>query len=126
MLAFGALAVAGCGSGGNASSPTASPAATTSAATTPAASSSGAKATDAVTIRNYSFAPVTTTVAAGTKVTWTNEDPSPHTATSTSAGAFDTGTLHKGQSKTITLSKPGTYSYYCQLHPFMKATIVVH
>ena len=41
------------------------------------------------------------------------------------AGAFDTDTLTKGQSKTVILRKPGTYPYVCSFHPFMKGTVTV-
>ena len=61
---------------------------------------------------------------AGTKVTWRNLDSSPHTATATSGG-LDTGTLRQGQSRTLTLAKPGRYAYICSFHPFMHGTVVV-
>jgi plastocyanin len=57
-------------------------------------------------------------------VTWDNVDTAGHTATDPER-AFDTGPIDKGQSKTLTLSQPGTYHYICDFHPFMKATIVV-
>jgi plastocyanin len=77
-------------------------------------------------ISGYAYHPVTLTVAAGTAVTFTNDDATAHTATSMSTSPpFDTGTLKPGQSKTITLSKSGTYAYYCQFHPFMRGTITV-
>jgi plastocyanin len=76
----------------------------------------------AVEISQFVFRPARLEVAAGTRVTWTNRDSSPHTAT---ASGFDTGTLRQGQSKSVVLSHPGTYAYFCQLHPFMKATVVV-
>ncbi len=77
-----------------------------------------------VAIRSYAFHPASLTVAAGTKVTFTNDDSTAHTATAR-AGGFDTGSLAANASRTITLSKPGTYSYYCQFHAFMTATITV-
>jgi plastocyanin len=77
-----------------------------------------------VAINNYAYTPATITVAAGTKITFTNSDKTAHTATSTKPG-FDTGTLKPGASHVVTVTKPGTYSYYCQFHAFMKGTIVV-
>ena len=106
--------LAGCGSGGGDSTPTTQP-------SKRASSTSGA---DTVTISDFKFAPATLTVKAGAKVTVTNDDSATHTATA-DGGAFDTGDLDQGASKTITLSKAGRYAYHCQIHPYMKATIVV-
>ncbi|HZD36995.1 MAG TPA: plastocyanin/azurin family copper-binding protein [Nitrososphaeraceae archaeon] len=67
----------------------------------------------------YSFVPI------GTNVTWTNQDYVAHTATS-AEGSFDTEAILPGQSKTIKLNhNPGTISYYCEIHPWMQATIEV-
>src|SRR5690348_3282762 len=86
-------------------------------------SPSGSAASQAIAISGFKYAPATVTVKAGAKVTWTNEDSAPHTATL--PGTFDTGTLQKGGSKTLVLDKPGTYTYVCQFHPFMKGKITV-
>jgi plastocyanin len=77
-----------------------------------------------VTISNYTYQPVKLTVARGTKVTFTNHDQTAHTATSAKTG-FDSGTINPGKSATIIVSKPGTYTYYCQFHAFMHGTITV-
>ncbi|HVO54058.1 MAG TPA: cupredoxin family copper-binding protein [Solirubrobacterales bacterium] len=79
----------------------------------------------AVTIEDFEFDPATITVAAGTTVRFTNEDSSPHTATSKQSGAFDTGTIKQGESATVKLDEPGTYAFFCAFHPFMKGTIEV-
>lgn len=88
-----------------------------------------ANAADKVEIKDFLFEPAAVTVPVGTKLTFTNEDSAPHTATSGPSpelrGVFDTGTLTKGQSKSVTLTKAGTFAYYCELHAFMKATVVV-
>lgn len=76
-----------------------------------------------IDIRDFKYVPETVTVRAGSRVAWINDDMAPHTATAT--GVFDTGTLQRGDSKALTLSKPGSYSYVCEFHPFMKATVVV-
>lgn len=76
-----------------------------------------------VDIADFKFVPPMVTVKAGGKVTWTNSDTAPHTATA--ADMFDTGTLNKGDSKTLTLPKRGSYSYICSFHVFMKGTVVV-
>jgi plastocyanin len=86
-------------------------------------------AANTVQIENFLFAPEALTVPAGTKITFTNEDGAPHTATSGTSpsadGVFDTGTLAKGAHKSVTVSKAGTYTYYCAIHPFMKGTVTV-
>ena len=83
---------------------------------------------DTVLISDFLYEPEQLTVAVGTTVTFTNEDSAPHTATSgqspTGDGMFDTGTL-QGQSKPVKLTKAGTFTYYCAIHPFMKATVIV-
>lgn len=121
-LAAGLIAAigAGCGSSGGSSS-TASSSATSSAA---APSAHVAHGQVKVAIRSYAFHPANLAVATGTKVTFTNYDSTAHTATGRSGG-FDTGSLADHASRTITLSKPGTYSYYCQFHAFMTGTITV-
>ena len=90
---------------------------------------STAKAGDKVKIKDFLYGPEAITVAAGTKLTFTNQDGAPHTATSGSSpsgdGVFDTGTLTKGMSKRVKLAKAGTFAYYCAIHPFMKATVTV-
>jgi plastocyanin len=105
----GAL-LAGCGGGGDSSAT--------------AKSSSGAAA-DAVTISNFKFSPGTITIKRGAQVTVTNSDSTAHTATSDDGSSFDTGDIDPGSSKTITVSKPGSYSYHCSIHPFMHGELVV-
>jgi plastocyanin len=62
-------------------------------------------------------------VPVGTTVTWTNNDPSQHTATST--GNFDSGVLAQGGTFSFTFDTAGTYDYICSLHPNMTGQIVV-
>jgi plastocyanin len=81
-------------------------------------------ATHAVTIADFAFAPATLTITAGDTVTWTNEGPVVHTATSTT-GAFDSGDLAQGESYSLTFTAPGTYAYLCTPHPEMTGQIVV-
>jgi plastocyanin len=86
-------------------------------------------AVDHVQIKDFKYAPATITVALGTTITWTNRDSAPHTATSGDSpnadGVFESGTIKKAASKTVTASKRGTFTYYCAFHPFMKATVIV-
>ena len=77
-----------------------------------------------VQIKNDAFAPSTLTVTAGETVTFTNDDDDAHTVTATD-GSFDSKGLDSSARWRHTFLKPGTYTYYCQLHPFMKGTIVV-
>lgn len=120
---FGAaLLLAACSSSGSATP-------TTKAAPTPStasgSASSGATAKDAITIKNFSFAPSSITVAPGATVTVTNKDQVAHTVTSTKGG-FDTGDIGSGQSKTFTApNTPGTYPYICSIHQYMSGTLVV-
>lgn len=77
-----------------------------------------------VDIRAFTFAPATLTVSAGTTVTWTNHDEEPHTVTSTN-GAFRSTGLANEETFSETFADPGTYQYFCALHPHMKATVIV-
>ncbi|MDQ6730765.1 MAG: cupredoxin domain-containing protein [Actinomycetota bacterium] len=117
------VSLAACGSSATSSSHSATSSASPSS-TAQAGRSAPAHSTS-VAIKSYAFHPATITVAKGAKITFTNQDQTAHTATSTQAGVFDTGTLKPGATKTITVTKPGTYTYYCQFHAFMKATVTV-
>jgi plastocyanin len=77
-----------------------------------------------VQIINYAFAPASIRVPVGTQVTWTNQDAAPHTVTFT-ATKQGSGTLQQGQVFSYTFATPGTYAYYCAVHPYMKATVTV-
>ena len=79
-----------------------------------------------VKIDNFSFAPATLTVAAGTTVMWTNRDDIPHTVVSTDdPKAFKSHVLDTDEKFYYTFTKAGTYSYFCSVHPKMTGTIVV-
>jgi len=77
-----------------------------------------------VEIRDFAFHPAEIEIAAGTTVTWTNNDTVAHTATATD-GTFDSGILDPGASFKYTFDKPGTYDFACLIHPKMKGTITV-
>jgi plastocyanin len=83
-----------------------------------------AAAAPAVTIDNFSFGPATLTVAAGTMVTWTNRDDIPHTVVSTE-GTFKSKAVDTDEKFSYTFAKPGTYSYFCSIHPKMTGKVVV-
>ncbi len=121
LAAIGVIAagvVAGCGGDDSTSSTSAESSSTTAEAAGPAAS------TDQIDIADFKYDPEAVTVDAGTAVTWTNSDDATHTATADDS-SFDTGDLDRGDSKSVTFDKPGTFTYYCRFHPFMKATVQV-
>jgi plastocyanin len=79
-----------------------------------------------VVIDNFTFTPATLTVKAGTRVTWKNEDDIPHTVVSDETPPlFRSKALDTDDSYSTVFDKPGTYRYFCGLHPHMQGTIVV-
>ena len=78
-----------------------------------------------IEIANQAFDPETVTVAVGTTVTWVSADPNlPHTSNSEDEIWFS-GTLNEGDEFPFTFDEPGTYAYFCEVHPTMTGTIVV-
>ena len=77
----------------------------------------------AVKIGNFTFGPQELRVKAGTTVTWTNEDDIPHTVVS--PNNFRSKALDTEGSYSFTFTTPGTYKYFCSLHPHMTGTVVV-
>jgi plastocyanin len=77
-----------------------------------------------VKIDNFSFGPATITVAAGTTVTWTNRDDIPHTVVADDK-TFKSKVLDTDEKFSYTFSKPGTYPYFCSVHPKMTGKVVV-
>ena len=77
-----------------------------------------------IKIDNFSFAPATLTVKAGTQITWTNADDIPHTVVSDDQ-SFKSRVLDTDEKFTFMASKPGTYSYFCSIHPKMTGKVVV-
>lgn len=77
-----------------------------------------------VEIRDFDYIPRDLTIESGTKVTWTNYDSAPHTATDRD-DAWDTGRLDKNESASVTFEEPGQYDYYCVYHPYMEAILTV-
>jgi plastocyanin len=83
-----------------------------------------ASASADVKIDNFSFNAQTITVPAGTEIRWTNHDDIPHTVVSEDK-SFKSKVLDTDERFTYTLTKPGTYKYFCSLHPKMTGTVVV-
>jgi plastocyanin len=78
-----------------------------------------------ISIDNFIFAPKTVMVKAGTKVTWTNHDDIVHGIASSSNAFAKSGALDTDDSFSFTFTTPGTYQYFCYLHPQMVGSIVV-
>lgn len=84
-----------------------------------------AQATDAeVDIDQFTFLPQRITVKAGTTVTWINEDDVPHTIVSSSK-VFKSKALDTADKFSFTFTTPGTYDYFCSVHPHMTGAVVV-
>ena len=78
----------------------------------------------AATIVDLTFQPPVIEVDAGTSVTWTNEDGVPHTVTARTAD-FNSGVMQEGGTFSQTFDAPGTFDYFCAVHPSMSGTVVV-
>lgn len=90
-----------------------------------AASGDKSAAGTAIKIDNFSFGPATITIPVRTTVTWTNNDDVPHVVTSDDNKMFKSKALDTDDHFSFTFTKPGTYNYYCAIHPKMTAKIVV-
>ena len=77
-----------------------------------------------VKIDNFSFSPETLTVVVNTAVTWVNKDDVPHVIASNDR-VFKSKGLDTDEKYSYTFTKPGTYAYYCSIHPKMTGKIVV-
>ncbi len=78
-----------------------------------------------IEIKDFAFNPQTLTVKSGEKVTWINRDEEPHTVVSVEKQFKKSTALDTDQEFTITAGAPGTYTYFCSVHPKMTGTIVV-
>jgi plastocyanin len=77
-----------------------------------------------VEIDQFAFVPQRMTVKAGTTVTWINDDDTPHTVASSSK-LFKSKALDTKDKFSFTFTTPGTYAYFCSLHPHMTGVVVV-
>ena len=104
-------------------------AATAVPAETPADATQSAEAPAAaevpVDIRDFAFSPNPIEIAAGDTVTWTNQDPVPHTATGEDRIVLQSGTIAPGASFSQVFPEAGEFGYFCEFHPNMTGTIVV-
>lgn len=78
-----------------------------------------------VAIQNFAFEPKTITVSVGARVVWTNRDEEPHVVTSAGSLFVSSKALDTNDSYAVTFSKPGSYAYYCSIHPMMVGTVIV-
>jgi plastocyanin len=80
----------------------------------------------AIAIANFAFEPSTLRVPAGTVLSWVNDDDAPHTVIGTDPDSpIKSLPLDTGDRYSITLTKPGTYRYFCSLHPHMTGSVIV-
>ena len=82
-----------------------------------------------VDIRTFQFRPTTLEVKSGTRVIWSNGDDIEHTVTAgipdSVAGAFNGVMKVQGATFAFTFNRAGTFTYFCQRHPFMRGEIRV-
>jgi plastocyanin len=135
VLAIASLALAACGDdddattdtggGGGDTTATARPSddGQTQSGSTPAPSGDAALS-EKVEIVEFTYEPDPVTIEEGGKVIWINRDSAPHTATADD-GSFDTGTLEEGKLKSESFKEPGSYPYFCEIHPSMRGTVEV-
>lgn len=129
-LVLVAFALASCGGGDDTTTVETEPAATTpnpadeSSPAETAPAGEGLERSPKVEIVDFAYDPEPVQVETGGKVIWQNEDSAPHTATADD-GSFDTGTLEEGKIKSESFKEPGTYTYFCEIHPTMHGTVEV-
>ncbi|HVX38370.1 MAG TPA: metallophosphoesterase [Gemmatimonadaceae bacterium] len=80
---------------------------------------------DEIGIDNFNFTPAVLTVKSGTRITWINKDDVPHLIVSTKDAWKQSPVLDTDQRFSVTLSRPGSYDYFCALHPKMQGRLVV-
>ena len=85
----------------------------------------GDSATKTVAIDKFAFVPKEITVAPGTTIVWTNHDQTPHMVMARDKG-FSSPALDTDDSYRFTFTKPGDFSYFCTMHPFMTGIVHVH
>ncbi|MBB5161996.1 cupredoxin family copper-binding protein [Mycobacterium sp. AZCC_0083] len=89
------------------------------------AASDAPHGSNAVNISNFTFAPASLTIPAGSTVTWTNKDEEPHTVVSSDGSTFHSPGMDTGGTYSFTFKNTGTFEYICSIHPMMHGTVVV-
>jgi len=141
LMIAGTLLLTACGGNGSSNTPAAT--APTSVAQTSTAAVNGPTPTPTIaqptpvrgtaqTIMitdwsngSYGFNPAVLAVKVGTTITWKNMSSAPHTVTSDDGQTFDSGNVAVGGSFHFTFTTVGTFSYHCNIHPYMRATMIV-
>lgn len=131
-LSLGLAACGGSGSDSTSSEAETAPPASEETAESPdateteseAAPSGEAAKSEKVDIVEFTYQPDPVVVQVDGKVIWQNQDTAPHTATADD-GSFDTGTIEKGKLGSETFKEPGTFTYFCEIHPTMHGTVEV-
>jgi plastocyanin len=90
-----------------------------------ASSATAGSKVNKIEIKDFAFNPQKITVKSGEKITWVNRDEEPHTVVSVEKQFKKSPALDTDQEFTVTAGAPGTYSYFCSVHPKMTGTIVV-
>ena len=75
-------------------------------------------------IDNFTFTPQEITITRGTTLTWVNDDDIPHTVAATNQ-TFRSKAMDTEQKFSFTFTEPGTYEYFCSLHPHMQGKVIV-
>ena len=78
-----------------------------------------------VKISNFTFDAPVVTVPVGTTVTWVNDDDIPHTVVSDDRKAFRSRVMDTDGRFSFTFGTPGTFNYFCSIHPHMTGKVVV-
>ena len=136
LLAAALVLLSACGSDAPGSTGTASTPTPTTAVQTPTPTSAQPTPTPApgytqvVLISDnsnggFGFTPATLAIRAGTTVIWKNRSSAPHTVTSDDGTTFDSGTVAVGGTFHFTFKTAGTFSYHCNIHPYMRSVIIV-
>jgi plastocyanin len=120
-LAIGAVLVAGCGGSPSGSSTMEKEAEAQSA---PASATGAPVRSGTVTIHDFMFSPAVVVVQPGGSLRFADADGAAHTATADDR-SFDTQTIDRGKSATVTFTRAGRIPYHCDFHPFMKGVVVV-
>jgi plastocyanin len=129
-LSLGLVACGGGGSDSTSSEAETAPAAgeesveETESTESEQAPSGEAKKSEKVEIVEFTYQPDPVVVQVDGKVIWQNQDTAPHTATADD-GSFDTGTIEKGKLGSVSFKEPGTFTYFCEIHPTMHGSVEV-
>ena len=77
-----------------------------------------------IEIDGFRYRPPNLSVPVGATVTWVNRDTAPHDSAARD-GMWETDLLQRDEEAAITFDEPGTWEYYCTIHPYMTATLTV-